>query len=123
MTDWANLLASGDITTILIGLLVVFVTGGLGSTIVSSLAARSRGIRGDTIAKDQTGIEGLSKLSEAQDKAMRRLDDKIHKAEERIDDLNLRLMEEIAYSNLNIALMIENGIPPAARNKQSLQGE
>lgn len=123
MTDWANLIAAGDLPTLLVGLLIVLVTGGLGSTIVNSIAASRRGIRGDAISKEQTGIDGLSKLSSAQDVAIHRLDGQIIKATERIEALERRLQAEIEYSNANITHMLSLGVAPLPRNHQTIQGD
>lgn len=128
--DWISLLATGDLTTIIIVAVLVIVSGGVGAAIVNGITASKRGIRGDALIKEQNGIEGMGKLTEAQGAYIETLEDRIEKigAESaqregrlsaRVDALEQRLEAEMAYSNLLISTLSENTIPIPPRPRKN----
>jgi len=113
--DWISLLQQGDVVQLLIVLLLVLVTGGTGAAIVSAITTSRRGVKGDALVKEQNGISGLDKLTNAQgnyiDRLEKRIDEMEQEFNEKITNLENKLHNEVAYSNLLINTLSENTIP------------
>lgn len=130
MIDWADLVANGDIISILLILAMGLLTGGVITAIINNHAAKKRGISADAIQKEQNGISGLGELATAQDRELRRLADEAkqdkldHRQEiadlklefnEQLDELREELKNEISYSNSLITQLIKANISPVSR--------
>lgn len=124
MNDWVDLVASGDITTILIVLAVLLVTGGLGASVVTGFVASRRGVKGDALAKESNAISGLGKLTDGQDAFITQLrtefDSYKKTTDDKLNELETRLNNEVEYSNTLVALLIEKGIAPIPRPRHAI---
>lgn len=113
--EWAELVASGDLPTILIVVVLVIITGGVGAAIVNGITASRRGIKGDALVKEQNGIEGLGKLADSQGAYIETLEKRLDKVEAdfnmKVENLERKLESEVAYSNILINVLSENTIP------------
>lgn len=118
MVDWSELLANGDIITVLIVIVILIITGGVGAAIVSAVSASKRGVKGDALVREQNGIEGLSKLTEGQAGYITTLENRIDDYEIRLTKLEGRLQDELDYSNLLIRTLSENTVPIPPRPKR-----
>lgn len=126
MQEWIDLLASGNIVTILIIVLILIVTGGVGAAIVNAVTASRRGVKGDALVRESNGITGLSKLTEGQDAfietlraelAQLKTDTDAYKTatNKQIENLKSRFDAEVAYSNELIAQLIDAKLVPVPR--------
>lgn len=114
--EWINvIIEQGDLPTALVVVAVLLLTGGVGASIVNGISASRRGIKGDALVQEQNGIDGLSKLSNAQDVAIKRLDGQVSTLTARLEAMERELRAEREFSNKQIALLIKHGIPPAPR--------
>lgn len=113
--DWISLFENGDVAQVLIVAVLVIITGGVGAAIATGIFASRRGVKGDALVKEQNGINGLDKLTNAQGNYIDRLEKRINEMEqdfnEKIENLEAKLHDEVAYSNLLINTLSENTIP------------
>lgn len=129
MDFWVDLIASGNLVTLIIVLLIAIVTGGVGVSIVSGIFASRRGVKGDAIAKENTALSGLGTLTEGQQGFIEILNNALEtqkaesaaalhqaklEATQQVAALKHEFERELAYSNALIVLLAQNGIsaPP-----------
>lgn len=125
LMDWTELIATGDLATILVVIVLILVSGGVGAAVVNGISASRRGVKGDALINTQNGINGLSKLTEGQASYITTLENRINKMEEsfneKVDTLLQKLESEIDYSNLLITTLSENTIPIPPRRYRRYQ--
>lgn len=126
MPGIANLVANGDWLTIVIIIVILIITGGVGKSIIDSRGASKRGIKGDALVKEQNGIEGLTNLGNLQDAFITKLQaqnnsqqEQINELSYKVDNIATKLEEEISYSNLLIQTLSDNTIPIPPRKKRA----
>jgi hypothetical protein len=119
MLDWINALAEVDPLTVIFSFVTVILTGGIGAAIVGAISANRRGIKGDALVREQNGIEGLGKLTDAQgayiDKLEKRLDEVEKDFKIQLSAISAKLTREIKYSNTLIKTLSAHNVPIPAR--------
>ena len=111
MIDWAKIVASGDLPTILVLIVIAVVVGGGAVALINGWYASKRGVKGDALIKEQNGITGLTNLSEQQGEFITTMRDEIAGLKKDMGELRKELHTEIAYSNGLINLLSRNNIP------------
>lgn len=130
MDFWVDLIATGNLPTILIVGIILVLTGGVGTSIVTGVFAGRRGVKGDALQKEQNAINGLGALTEGQqgfiDRIAKQLENTKAEAKAEVallkaeNEKNYSILEakfdrEVQYSNNLIVLLAQNGIAAPQR--------
>lgn len=111
MSGLASFIQDTDPLTLIIFVVILIVTGGVGSSYVTGRMASKRGVQGDALVKEQNGIEGLTNLGTLQGTYIATLTQQIKDLSEKFDDLERKFDAEVEYSNLLINTLSENTVP------------